>query len=132
MAHGCQASLAGHGRRGGGAQDSGGGVQGGALWGWGAGKLYCVVAGLFEVDLDEGQHGRAYQGRGATHRCSVAGVVLLVFCLLGLQPTHTCSCTSHCPLRPCYARSAQANPDKEEIWLAAFKLEFENDEVGAG
>lgn len=23
-----------------------------------------------------------------------------------------------------------ANPDSEEIWLAAFKLEFENDEVG--
>lgn len=24
----------------------------------------------------------------------------------------------------------KANPDSEEIWLAAFKLEFENDEVG--
>jgi pre-mRNA-processing factor 6 len=25
----------------------------------------------------------------------------------------------------------KANPDSEEIWLAAFKLEFENDEVRA-
>ena len=26
----------------------------------------------------------------------------------------------------------KSNPDSEEIWLAAFKLEFENDEVGEG
>jgi pre-mRNA-processing factor 6 len=44
----------------------------------------------------------------------------------------------HCPIQtfPCVqgARAIleeafAANPDSEEIWLAAFKLEFENDEV---
>lgn len=43
-----------------------------------------------------------------------------------------CSPRPHAPhvgARRILEEAFAANPDSEEIWLAAFKLEFENDEV---